>query len=133
MRVIPTLDLAGWVKTPEERIDRIILYYTCTNPSQTLRYKGHVTSLQHAIFQAADDMVMLSRIVAKDLTAIFSRNFPEGASVSVDSESMDDSGRYNLEISITVTDNGRQYNAAQTLTSIHSEYVKRQRVEILRG
>jgi hypothetical protein len=133
MRVVPTFTLSGWVKTPEERIDRIILYYTNTNPSQTLRYNGHVVSLQSAIFRAGDSMDQLARIVAKDLTFVFTNNFPEGATVTVEAHAIDDSGRHNLEIEVVVTDNGKQYNAAQTLTRIDSDYVKYRRVEVLRG
>lgn len=135
MHVVPTLSLAGWVKTPEERIDRIILYYTATNPSQTLRYNGHVVSLQYAFFRAGESMEELAQIVSRDLTAIFSRNFPEGATVEVEAVPIDgeDSALYNLEIAITVQVDNKIYNAAQTLSRINSEYVRTQQVTIIRS
>lgn len=133
MHVVPTLSLAGWVITPEERIDRIILYYTATNPSQTLRFKGRVVSLQAAIFEGGEYMDQVARIVARDLTSVFTRNFPEGATVEVDALSDDDGALYNLQITITVRANGKLYNAAQTLSRINSDYVKHQRVNIIRS
>jgi len=124
MKVVPTLSSKGWAKSPEERIDKIMLYYNALNPSQTLRYKGNVLSLQYAIYRAGDDMDALARYVETDLTDILKRNFPEGHTVSVNAVQIDGTETYDIQCTLTVTSDGKRYDVANVIASIDSDFAR---------
>lgn len=127
MNVIPTLNSKGYAKTPEEKLDAVLLYYQSLNPSMTNRYRGKIRSLQNAIWEAGTDsgnMERLSSIVKSDLTKILSNNFPEGATIEVVAEPISvDGSTYNLNISATVKENGKTYDMSSSLDKINSRFM----------
>lgn len=128
MNVIPTLSSKGYAKTPEEKLDAVLLYYQTLNPSMTVRYKGKIRSLQNAIWEAgtrADSMEVLARIVKSDLTTILGNNFPEGTSVDVTAiQNSEDSADYDLRIGATVIEKGKEYDLATSMDRIESRFME---------
>lgn len=128
MNVIPTLNSKGYAKTPEEKLDAVLLYYQSLNPSMTNRYRGKIRSLQNAIWEAGTDsgnMERLTRIVKADLVMILTNNFPSGATVEVTAEPLStDGSTYNLNISATVTENGKTYDLSGSLDRINSRFME---------
>lgn len=127
MNVIPTLNSKGYAKTPEEKLDAIMLYYQSLNPSMTNRYRGKIRSLQNAIWQAGTDGGNIERLVSivkDDLNMIIGNNFPEGSTIEVNAEPIaTDGSTYNLIISATVVEKGKTYDLSTGLERIDSRFV----------
>lgn len=127
MNIIPTLNSKGHAKTPEEKLDAVLLYYQSLNPSMTNRYRGKIRSLQNAIWESGTDSGNIERlisIVKNDLTSILTNNFPEGVTTEVTSEAISaDGSTYNLIISATVIENGKTYDMAGSLDKIDSRFM----------
>ena len=127
MNIIPTLNSKGHAKSPEEKLDAVLLYYQSLNPSMTNRFRGKIRSLQNAVWEAgteANNMERLVSIVKSDLTNILTNNFPEGVSVEVNGKPISaDGSTYNLIISATVNEGGKTYDMSGSLDKIDSRFM----------
>lgn len=127
MNIIPTLNSKGHAKSPEEKLDAVLVYYQSLNPSMTNRYRSKIRSLQNAIWECGTDggnIERLTGVVKSDLTMILNNNFPEGATIEVNAAPITGGGStYNLIISATVVENGKTHDMAGSLDKIDSRFM----------
>lgn len=126
-RVKGTLSTRGWARTPEARMDRTLTDYLSANPSQTVFYRGNVTSLQSDIFSCGGNVDLLIQYVQRNLGLMYSRQFPENSSVevtyTVDQVRPD---KVDLHIAVLVYENGKAYDLSRVINAIDSVFVSSQ-------
>lgn len=122
-----TLSTKGWARTPEARMDRTLTDYLSANPSQTVFYRGNVTSLQSDIFSSGGDVQRLMQYIKRNLGLMYSRQFPENSSVDVtyvvDQNKPD---KVDLHISVLVYEKGKAYDLSRVINAIDSVFVASQ-------
>lgn len=130
MHFVPTLDITGWAKTPEAVADRILQYYSKSNPLQSLIFdKRDVVSIQSAIFNSGGDMSRLIPEVNTGLGKVFSRYFPEGAEVTSEAVAIDtDGSTFDLRINVTVFHQGKKRDIAAILSNLSKTFVDDQEI-----
>lgn len=134
-RVKGTLSTRGWARTPEARMDRTLTDYLSANPSQTVFYRGQVTSLQSDIFSCGGDVDRLCQYVKRNLGLMYTRQFPENSTVEVtyiaDPQKTD---KVDLHISVLVYENGIAYDLSRVINAIDSVFVSSQNaVELVKN
>lgn len=126
-RVKGTLSTRGWARTPEARMDRTLTDYLSANPSQTVFYRGNVTSLQSDIFSCGGNVDILIQYVQRNLGLMYSRQFPENSTVevtyTVDQVRPD---KVDLHIAVLVYENGKAYDLSRVINAIDSVFVSSQ-------
>jgi len=130
-KVRGTLSTRGWLTTPEARLDRMMSEYILANPGQTLFYRGRVRALTATIQAVGTDPDILANAVKEDLTKKVEMCFPERTGLTevvchVDPET----NEINIEISMTVYEDGKPYSLSKVLANT-SSYVKITDAEIL--
>lgn len=89
VNVYPTLDRAGWLEGPYEKVQMALADYIGTNFSQSNTFQGQLSSLVYALQQNPNNIGNLcSRIQSDFLTII--ENYVEGASTEVTSKPVRD-------------------------------------------
>lgn len=126
MLAAPSMSSQGWVTEPADYIDRLFAYYTASNYHQTLYFKGQVHSMQKAIFECGTNMEALASKMQADLTAIYSRSFPESvrAEVTIDETrgAWEDQSQVNFFISLSVKHNGRTLDLQKIVSTTDSVF-----------
>ena len=116
MRVIPTFKLEGLISDPRKRMNQILEYYLASNPSQTLLYRGHVVSMQSAIFRGANNADKLESEVRGDLAKVFSTNFDEITELDVTVVGIEGNDtRLDIRIKVAVREGEGVYDLARSL------------------
>lgn len=119
-----TLSTRGWLRTPEARLDRMMTEYILANPGQTLFYRGRVRALTATIQSVGTDPDRLSSAIKTDLTKKMEMCFPErNGMVEVACHVNPDNNEINIEISMTVYEDGKAYSLSRVLAN-SSSYAK---------
>ena len=115
-----SLDSRNWITDPLILLDRLIAYYTAANFHQSLIFRGKVFSLQRAIFDCGQDMDQLANRIQSDLEQIMTRNFPEGNTVEVNYVSDPLSAKVDMQIGVSVIQNGAPYELQRAVSTTDS-------------
>lgn len=120
-----TLSTRGWLITPEARLERLLTEYECANPSQTLIYRGSVSSLQATAQRVGTEPDALSAAIQDDLERKVSRCFPERPGVvEVNCLLNREEDKVTIEIGITVYENNTPYSLNRVLASRGSTFIR---------
>lgn len=120
-----TLSTQGWLKTPEARLDGMMAEYLLANPSQTLFYRGKVSSLASTIQRVGKDPDRLNNAITDDLKFKAQINFPERAGGRVEVNCLtNEDNEITIQIGITVYENGLPYNLNEVLATSNSTFVR---------
>lgn len=127
-----TLSTRGWLKTPEARLDGMIAEYLLANPSQTLFYRGKVSSLAATVQRVGKNPDKLNNAIQDDLVFKTRMNFPErdGGRVEVNCTTNEDN-EITIQIGITVYENGQPYYLNEVLATTASTFVRFGKADIL--
>lgn len=127
-----TLSTQGWLRTPEARLDGMIAEYLLANPSQTLMYRGKVSSLAATIQRVGKDPDRLNNAIQDDLKFKTQINFPErdGGRVDVNCVTNEDN-EITIQIGITVYENGLPYHLNEVLATSDSTFVRYGKADIV--
>lgn len=127
-----TLSTQGWLKTPEARLDGMMAEYLLANPSQTLLYRGKVSSLASTVQSVGKNPDKLNNAILSDLSIKTKMNFPErnGGRVEVNCTTNEDN-EITIQIGITVYENGAVYNLNEVLATSNSTFVRFGEAEII--
>lgn len=122
---VPSLSSAGWLTNLNEKADALMSYYIGSEHSQTHLYRDKVTSLPYHIQQYGNSPLKLKDAVERDLSDYFQRYFESAdVTVTVDEPNQDDPERINLQVKVTVTENGKRYSLGK-LIETHKSKIKK--------
>lgn len=110
---VPTLSSAGWVTAPADKADKLMAHFFEAEKSQTVLYGDNVSSLQWLIQHYGDKPAAMTQELRGALERYLRRSYP---AVTVDVQMRDDgTPRYELRVSIQVTDDGKQHSFGKEL------------------
>jgi len=117
---VPTLSLSGWVTSPVQRIDYLLVYYFTSDKLQTTVYRDKVSSLQWTLSAYPRDMDAAKDAVRREIYTYMSRYYDSvDVNVSWEDTSPDKSAsQVTMTISMNVTLNGEIYNVGKVLTIV---------------
>lgn len=113
-KALPTVSSASWVTDPKDKLSRLFANTFVANHSQSNIYQGNITSVQYIAVTHGKDPVRFAAALETALTGNFQRYYDE-VQVRVTPPAGDVSGRYTVLIECKVTENGIEYDHAQTL------------------
>jgi len=120
---VPSLTVAGWVKSPAEKADLLFSHYYESDKFQTYIYGNNVANLQHVIEQNSHDVVALVQAIRSSLEVYLGRYYEAVlVDVSVDEESEEyKQGNVKLKVYCRITENGKDYSFARLIETIDSK------------
>ena len=119
---VPSLSVAGWVTAPADKASLLMSHFFEAEKSQTLLYGDKVTSLPWLVQQYGHNIIAMTQQLRTSLEVYLARYY-EGASVEVTPK--DDGGtRYELQVYIQVTQNGKPYSVGKLLQVNNSKIQK---------
>lgn len=119
---VPTLDTAGWVRTPDEKIDWIFSYFFETMQSQSNEARQFNISFQEILQRTGHDRYTLSAEVQRKVNELFGRYFPN-TDISVQVTEIKDSAGLTITISGRVFEvNGKEYVLAESLEALGTNF-----------
>lgn len=127
---VPTLDTRGWLTEPSEKADALLCHYLQSDYSQTTLMVGSVKSFQYTLQRHPKDPLQLREAVSRELNLLFDAHF-EATNVSVTVQVPNDQdpqyesdAKYNVNITIDVTDNGVVHSVGKLISTIDSRVAK---------
>jgi len=110
---VPTLSSAGWVTAFADKADKIMAHFFEAEKSQTFIYGSNVSSLQWLVQEYGNRPVAMTQELREALERYLKRYY---TGVIVDVAIRDDgTPRYELRVSIQVTEEGRNYSFGKEL------------------
>ena len=121
---VPTLSLAGWIKTPAEKIDQLITYFVYTIGNQTTIYGKYATSFQQ-ILEA--NMGNMDNTVAATRAALntYLKRYYDSVSIDVSytlSDPTNSASLATISIAATVTEGDLTYSIEKALTTVNGKF-----------
>jgi hypothetical protein len=114
-----TLSRRGFLTDPQEKADRLMAYYLSSDKSQSFLYNGLILSFQGTIQQVGNNNAQgLQNQITSDLNTLFGSAFDAvNAVVSITTPATDGTYRYNIAISVQITEDGNTYQLPELLFS----------------
>lgn len=113
MKVVPTLNLNGWVKEPTSGMSELLAMYFNNKYSQSELFE--IKSIMFDLASFPDDIIGLCNRVQVSLTDLYTAYFPEGVEVSVTNKLYEKPYRnYHLEVSVSCVVAGKTYSIADS-------------------
>lgn len=123
-----TLDVRGQLTDPYQVLDQLLADVFVANYSQSVLYKGHVSSMVYLLKKHADDPSALASATENMLTAYLSRHFDLVHTAATVVDYLNDPDvidkRFTLRLEIKFTVNNVAYDAAH-LAFIENSKFKR--------
>lgn len=119
-----TLSSDGWVTAIDKKADRILMNAFASDFSQSNMFAGQITSIQHMIYAAGQDVHAAGTTIANALEKLYQRFFDAAVFKCTVSAWGDNSGRYDLAFQGTVTQDGRRYDFGRQLSSANGKVVQ---------
>lgn len=115
-KVIATLSTIGYVKDPEQRLDRLMAYYLTSHYSQSTVFRGNIMSLQKQLREYGNDPTELVTRVTDEMTSYLAQEF-QGVTVRIrtDIPNKEDPGRINMTVEAVVSAEGRNFSLARVV------------------
>jgi len=107
IRPVPTLSSKGYIYTAEEKIDHMLAYALLSNASQSLLFRGSITSLQELIQRTQGDRISLQSQADTMFNNYFSRNFDDVVTEIAVLDDPNDGRKLRLRIYISVREGTR--------------------------
>lgn len=125
---VPTLSLQGWLASPAEKIDRLLMYYFTTHASQTNVFSGSLASLTYQVQQYGHRPEQLREEMIDTLREFLQ---PYYESVNVDvvitQPEQGNDQRYDIRMDIELVHEGVRHTAGwliHTLNSLVENYTR---------
>lgn len=114
---IPTLSSQGWISTTEDIINKLFDWFIASEYSQTTLFKGNVISLPYLIQDYGTQPDRLCEAVSSALEELYSRTFDRCVSTVEyrNNTGEGESSTFDLNCSISIINNGIEYNVGHTL------------------
>ena len=120
---IPTLSPDGWVGDIAKKADYVLSWFFEANYSQSVIFRGNVSSLQYLIQQHGSEPVLLVSSIKQALDRLLERYF-DSFSVEVKEQDVEDSDKYGVLVNATVTENGVSHLLGK-LVSVQSSKINK--------
>lgn len=122
---VPSLSPAGWLKSPAEKLDKLLSYYFVSEFSQTNIYFGQVTSLPHHIKLYGHSEDALTTAMRDALSRMLSPYF-DGVEVNIttDQPAQGDEARIHIKIDIVVSQGGVKYSAGRVAETVNGSLMR---------
>lgn len=123
---VPTLSMAGWVVTPEQKADYLMAYFYESMFNQTYTYPGQVSSVQYVIEQNSGDIPKTCEGLRVALEQYLKRYY-DSAIVTVTSDDVtagNTSSQVNLTVTISVKEDNQYYDLTQLISLANSKFLK---------
>lgn len=121
---VVTLSSDGWVTAIDKKCDRILMNAFASDFSQSNAFAGQITSIQHMIYAAGQDVNSAGTTIANALERLYNRFFDSAIFKCTVTAWGDNSGRYDLAIQGTVAQAGRKYDFGRQLSSANGKIVQ---------
>ena len=123
--VVATLSSEGWLKDPQNQATALMRYFLVSDYSQSDDHRGQVRSLPYYIQKGSGNFFYLREDIQLALNELFGRHF-DSVEVGVKILTSDDiptidKSRFNIDISVIVTKNGRQYSLGRLLQVLNED------------
>lgn len=108
----PTVSTRGFITEPLKAVDQMLADFFVTNYSQSICFKGSLSSAVYILQQAADDNAALTAGMRDALQVLLSRYF-DNVTVTASIQQLTDEGKQNmfdLRIGATFTSDGVKYD-----------------------
>lgn len=124
-KAIPTLSSQGWVTALEVQVDSIFSWFLTSDYSQSVLYHGQIRSLPWIIQRYERTPNALTEEIRRVLDDLFGRYF-DSARTSADYEEVNDpsTNRYNLLVSCTIENAGKEYNLSRLISVVNGKVSK---------
>lgn len=113
-KVVPSLGFMGWISDPVKKLDMLFSYILESDNSQSTVFYGRVVSLQFIFAKYQNYPTELANELQIKLQELFGRYF-EIASVQCKVGATDENNRTEIDLSISVQENGNTYEMVNTL------------------
>lgn len=125
MKPVPTLNVAGWVNSPNEKVDSLLAHFFESLKSQTAIYGDNVTSLQYLVEHYGNKPSELSTRMQAALEAYLGRYFQSAVvDITHDDNAANITSSVALTISASVMENGARYSIGKLLEISNSKISK---------
>lgn len=123
-KAVPTLSSAGWVRSPSEKADALISHFYESEYSQSYLYQNNVSNLQYLVERYSHDIVSFVQQLRLTLETYLGRHY-DTANVDVNSDVSENlTGRVNVTVYCTVTEDGKEYSFGRLLMVANSKIEK---------
>lgn len=117
-----TLDGAGIVTDPYQKIQLILAYLLATQASQSNIFKSHVVSISDIIRRKGSQSIDMRTEVEDSIKRVFNRYFDNvDINVSIDKSNKVDKSEFDVVIQCQVTQDGKTYDVARTLSVLNDK------------
>lgn len=120
---LPTLDTDGWVSDPNQKANRLMGYFFCSDYTQTNAHLGKVQSLPWIIKNNQRNYMDLGDAVRRALYTLFSNYFDSvecNVRVVQITNALGDTAKYDIQVNMTYTQDGQTYNLAKSLSIVNN-------------
>ena len=122
---VPSLSLAGWIRSPAEKADALFSHFYESEKAQTVLYGDKVTNLQWLIEQYGSDIVNLLGKLRDALQQYLGAYYDTvNADVSSNDNAENTNGNINITVYIDVTEGGKSYSFGKLLNITDSKIQK---------
>lgn len=118
---VPTLSSLGWLTEPATMLDYAFADFMATNYSQSIEFRGSLSSLPWIIQKCGSDMDALEDLSKQQLEAHLNKLFDTAQVSAVVKEHPTRPGTQQLFFQITVIKDGVAHNFARTIENISSK------------
>jgi len=120
---VGTVSTRGWAKTPKDKIRELMNHYTESGQSQSIVFRGNIRSMAAAQADHSQNPDALAEQVNADLLALYGNVFgTDNVECNVDWAWVEDSDvKFKLIIELKVTENGKDYDAAQYVYTVNGD------------
>lgn len=122
---VASLSSDGWIADIARKTDRLLSYFFVSQQSQSNSYRGRIASLPALIQQYGSNPLELKTNMRLTLIRLLSPYYDSvDVNVDVETENTQTAGRMDVTVTITLSQNGQTYQAANLLQLLNSKLVK---------
>lgn len=123
--IVPSLSGKGFLTEPYDKADELMSNFFKTKDSQSIIYKGQLTSLAALIQKATGKPDLLISSVNAAIQTMFNRHFDSSiVSVKIVDNNDSNDNRFDLQVSIEFTQQGKPYNIGRLASVVDSKLVE---------
>ena len=122
---LPTLSPIGWVEDTAIKADKLMGYFLVSEASQSNLYNKEVVSFPDILRKHQSERAPLQRAVEESLSVYFSRYFDGAdAEVTVTDNTQEGKQGWDLNIDLTVIENGKSFNLGRLVSTLNASVMK---------
>lgn len=115
-----TLDGAGLITDPYQKIELILAYMVATQASQSNIFRNTSSSISDIIRRKGSRSIDMRNEIEQNIRSVFSRYFDSvDINVNIDQLNLTDKNSYDVVIQCQVTQDGQSYDVARTINVLN--------------